>query len=70
MARKTERGSLPEPQVPSGYGKLVSVTPFGSREVLLWFEDSGGNVRVIRMGCGRPEGLALEILGQGRIART
>jgi len=70
MGKTKPSGSL-EPQIPAGYGKLVSVIPFGPKEVVLWLEDSGGGIRALRMKCDTgSNGLALEITGEARIART
>ncbi len=70
MGKKPEAKNLSEPKVPTGYGRLVSVVPFGPEEVILWFEDTGGNVRGVRMACDRTHGFAMEALGEARIART
>lgn len=56
--------------VAMGYGNLVSVTSLGAREAVLWFQDSGGTVRAIRMAVHRSDGLALELKGQSVVERT
>jgi hypothetical protein len=58
--------------VPPGYGRLVSVSPLGTKgdEVILWFEDSSGSIRAIRTLCHVESGLGLEIVGQAMITRS
>jgi hypothetical protein len=70
MAKKNEAKILPDPSVPMGYGRLISVTAFRTKEAVMWFEDSSGTVRAVRMGCDTSNGLALEMKGQALVART
>ena len=53
-----------------GYGSLISVTPLGEKEAVLWFQDSGGTLRAIRVGYDVANGLALEVKGQAVVERT
>lgn len=53
-----------------GYGTLISVTPLGAKEAILWLQDSGGTVRAVRMALDLSRGLSLEMKGQAVIART
>lgn len=69
MAKKPA-AIAPDERVPVGYGRLVSVTPLGAKEVVLWFEDSSATVRAVRMTCDLADGLALAMSGQAQIVRT
>jgi len=56
--------------IPRGHGRLVAVTPIGSSDVVMWFEDPIGIVRATRVSCGKGKGLTLEIQGQAELARA
>jgi hypothetical protein len=70
MGDLQESPFLPDQGVASGYGKLVTVTPAPEGDVVLWFEDSGGGVRAVRMGQDLSAGLALTMKGEAWIVRT
>ena len=72
MAKKKSALQLRDEAIPNGYGRLASVTPFGSKgdEVLLWYEDTSGTLRAIRVRCNSEKGLGLEIAGQAMVSRT
>jgi len=67
---KKEFRLVQDQEIPVGYGPLVGVTAFGAREVLMWFEDTSGVVRVVRMGCDTSNGLALQMKGQAQVVRA
>lgn len=69
MTKKTAGAIKPDQQVPSGYGRLISVIPLGAKDTVLWFEDASGTIRAIRMGCDTSNGFALETKGIAQIER-
>lgn len=62
--------AVEHPSVAVGYGSLVSVTSAGSKDAVLWFQDSGGIVRAIRMGLDTSDGLAFSMKGQAILERS
>lgn len=69
MPKTTQKAIAPDQHLPTGYGKLVSVTSLGTKESVLWFEDPAGTLRAIRMGLNTSQGLSLEIKGQAQVIR-
>jgi hypothetical protein len=56
--------------IPVGFGRLIGISMVGSRDAVLWFEDSAGTIRAVRMGCDISNGLALTLKGQAQIVRS
>jgi len=61
---------LQDQSIPVGYGRLVCISMAGTRDAILWFEDSAGTIRAVRMGCDISNGLALTLKGQAQIVRS
>jgi hypothetical protein len=70
MAKKTESPIKQDEHVPTGYGKLISVTHVGTKDAVLWFEDMSGTIRAVRMGIDISKGFALEMKGQAQVVRS
>ncbi len=56
--------------IPRGYGRLAGVTNLDSKQSVLWFEDSAGTLRALRVEADTDAGLAFRVRGQAEIART
>jgi hypothetical protein len=70
MAKSKERPVMRDESVPMGYGKLISVMPLGPATAVLWFEDSAGTIRALRVRVGAKDKFGFAIDGQAQIVRN
>jgi hypothetical protein len=70
MAKSKEGPVMRDESVPMGYGKLVSVMPLGTVAAVLWFEDSAGTIRALRVKVRGKDKFGFEIDGQAQIVRN